>query len=141
MAMKYSVNDLVRLLEDREYPDASFPAGTIGVVTAVIETMAAYLVVLGHDTTTRLLPERVLGPVAAAATLDRSITTTTRNPKFSPGDRVKLKQARSYPDASVPAGALGTVLSTLPTFDACLVDFDRDPTDRIVPTALLTKAS
>jgi hypothetical protein len=136
--MAFKVGDIVRLLQDRAFGDQVFQAGSLGTIAATLSSMDACLVALGHDTTTRLVPNSALELVKktpgagtqAAATLAAGL-------RFSVGDRVKLRSERRYGDVIHPKGTPGTVRAELATLLSYLVDLDTDATDRIVPDSAL----
>lgn len=147
--MKFMPNDVVRLRTDRRFDNEFFQAGTIGVVVAQINLGDSYLVLLGHDTTTRILPESAIeaaGLSANLASTRRSRNSRTRLSvatsgawpnRLSIGSRVKLTEPRTYEDRHYPVGSLGSIVAILELFQAYMVDFDIDSTDRLVSEQVL----
>lgn len=132
---QHAPNAVVRLNREKLYEGLTFAVGTLGTVVAPIPSLGAVLVLLGHDTTTRLVPDRDLDAVATTAAPHRRRAKSLR---YGVGDRVKLREQRIYGDTVYPKGSPGTVASVLESFAAYLVDFDLDSTDRLVPDSALT---
>lgn len=57
--------------------------------------------------------------------------------RFGVGDRVRLTEERVFDDRVYPKGSVGAVREVLPVFQAYLVDFDIDSTDRVIPDGVL----
>lgn len=136
--MKFKVEDVIRLNTDLTYGDQMFAAGTLGRIGAVVESWGGYLVILGHDSTSRFVSEGRIDLVAKATSLVSP--TSARSKSFPVDTRVKLLQDRDFGDVVLPKGSLGTVRAHLPTFDSYIVDFDDDATDRIVASPALGPA-
>lgn len=140
--MSHTPDSIVRLKREKVYDGLVFAAGTLGTVVAPIPSLGAALVLLGHDTTTRLVPDEdldlVTAVVAAAAPRGRRARgLRAKGLRYGKGDRVKLAEERVYDDVVLPKGSPGTVAAVLASFEAYLVDFDQDSTDRLVPDSAL----
>jgi hypothetical protein len=132
--MLFKIGSLVTLKVDRQFENKVFQAGTSGIIAAGIDSMAAYLVVLGHDGTTRLLPESVLDPLSISS---KAKTQGAASMRFDTGDRVRLVVDRVFEDRTYPKGSTGQVREQLVVFMSYLVDFDIDSTDRVIHDSAL----
>src|SRR5262245_2101426 len=98
----FQAGDIVRLIVDKTFEGQLFPAGTLGTVVAPVPSLTASLVLLGHDTTTRLVPDSDLEKVsvasAGAAGKAAKSVKKAKILRFDIDDRVKLKESRSYED-------------------------------------------
>jgi hypothetical protein len=133
----FAAGNIVRLREDKSFEGKLFQAGTLGTVVAAVQSMNAALLLLGHDTTTRLVSNGSLELVAEQPGSPGK--KKGKALRFAEGERVKLREERVYDGLVYPRGSPGTVTVVLQAFLAYLVDFDQDSTDRMVPDSALDR--
>lgn len=133
----FQPGDIVRLTGDKTYEGTLFPKGTLGTVVADIASLGACLVMLGHDTTSRLVPAHELSNANAPQKASTTGNLTKVGLRFRLNSRVTLRAASIIGGVAYSKGSPGRIAAVLESFNAYLVDFDQDSTDRMLADAAL----
>lgn len=132
--------DIVRLTVDKTFEGTHFAVGTLGTLVAEIASIGACLVLLGHDTTSRLVPAGELERVNVAPQASPKGAKAKQGKsglRFGLADRVKLREARTIGGVAYAKNSPGRIAAVLASFKGYLVDFDQDSTDRMLPDSAL----